>query len=439
MSLFSEFLTPSTHNWCNPNRLLFHKRLNDAIARGEPFALVFIDLDHFKRVNDTYGHPGGDEYLQQVARRAQAVMRKTDTVARISGDEFAVIARGVSTANEAERVAQNITGMFRAPFQVAGQPLFATASVGVSLHPAHGTSAEEVLSSADQAMYHAKAEGRNGYRVFNETLRSDLPDRHLLQAALEYAITNNQLTLEYQPIYDLTTGQLMSMEALARWTHSEYGQVSPRVFIPIAEETNLIVYLGDWVLREACRQNRAWQDAGFPPVVVAVNVSAVQFGQPDFIERVRSALDSADLAASLLELELTESMVVHESAMGRLEELRALGVRVFLDDFGTGYSSLAQLQRLPIHGFKIDQKFVGELTGRSAGPGSLRIIKIIMMLAEALDLHVVAEGIETPAQLEALRDTGVVSAQGFLLSRPLAAEAATTLLAERAIQAAADD
>lgn len=413
-----------------PNRLFFHRRLNEAITHGEPFGLLFIDLDHFKRINDTYGHAGGDEYLQQVARRAQNVMRKSDTVARISGDEFAVLAMNINSPEEAEKVAQKITNMFDAPFQIAGQPLNATASVGASLYPHHGRTAEEVLSSADQAMYHAKAEGRNGHRVFSDVMRSDLPDRHLLAAALQHAMMNNELTLEYQPIYDLTTGQLISMEALARWTHAEYGQISPRVFIPLAEETRAIIPLGNWVLREACRQNKAWQTAGLPPLVMAVNVSALQFEEPDFVEHVRCALDDTGLNARFLELELTESMVVHESAIERLHLLRTIGVQVSLDDFGTGYSSLAQLQRLPIHGFKIDQKFISDLSGRDAAVGSLRIVKIIMMLAEALDLRVVAEGIETVAQLEAVRGTGVGNAQGFLLSKPLTAEAATLVLTQ---------
>jgi|GEM_PF-3908889 len=412
-----------------PNRLLFNDRLDHALKRAtrstERFALLFIDLDHFKHVNDTHGHQAGDDLLQQLARRLQNAVRTSDTAARISGDEFAIIAYDTENA---ERIAEHVMQALRAPFNIAGQPYFATCSIGVSVFPQHGTTAEQLLACADHAMYRSKADGRNTYHVFSTHDAGGHLDRRTIERELRTALSRNALQLHYQPIYDVSNGTLVGMEALARWQHPEHGNIPPNDFIPVAEETRLILPLGNWVLQEACRQNRHWQRHGHAPIAVAVNVSAIQFEQPEFVDVVKQALSDSGLAPEWLELELTESAVLIDAAVPRLAELQALGVRVSLDDFGTGYSSLARLQRLPIAGFKIDRSFINDLTNRDPVTGSRRVIKIIMMLAEALELRVVAEGIETSEQLDEVRRTGCGRAQGFWLSKPLPPEAAESLL-----------
>lgn len=416
-----------------PNRLLFHDRLEQVMARakrsGERFTLFFIDLDRFKLVNDTLGHQAGDTLLQQLALRLQSCTREPDTLARISGDEFALITGDLKGSQAAVTVAEKLIAALQAPFDIEGQPLFATASIGVSLYPEHGESTEELLNRADQAMYHAKASGRNSYQLYSESARAESFESHTLEQELQGAFERGELELHYQPIYELGSGKMTGFEALLRWHHARHGLVPPDVFIPLAEASRLIVPLGAWVLSEACRQNRAWQEAGFPPMVVAVNVSSVQFAKADFTRTVTQALEHSGLEARWLELELTESMVLHEAALPRLAELRALGVRISLDDFGTGYSSLSHLQQLPINGFKIDRSFI-QRVGETPMPveNGLVLVKTIMALARALGLRVVAEGIETGEQLAALRDTGCDQVQGFLLTKPLPAGEIAKLL-----------
>lgn len=407
-----------------PNRLLFHDRLKQAFAHakrsGKGFALFFIDLDRFKLVNDTLGHGAGDALLRALSLRLQGCVRESDTLARISGDEFALITPDLGHGQAVPPLAEKLIAALQAPFEIEGQPLFATASIGVSYYPKDATTPEELLVRADHAMYQAKASGRNSYRLFHEGTPTDASKCHTLEQELQEALAHGELELHYQPIYELGGGKMTGLEALLRWDHPRHGPICPDVFIPLAEETRLIIPLGAWVLGEACRQNRAWQDAGHPAMVMAVNVSAVQFAQPDFTETVLAALEWSGLAAEWLELELTERMVVHEAAVHRLNTLRALGVRISLDDFGRGYSSLSQLQQLPINGFKIDRSFIQNI-GVTPMPveNGIVLVKTIMALARALGLRVVAEGIETPEQLHALRDTGCDQVQGFLFAKPL--------------------
>ncbi|MEF2277484.1 bifunctional diguanylate cyclase/phosphodiesterase [Deinococcus sp. YIM 134068] len=416
-----------------PNRLRFGEALEEMLAHaertGERFALLFFDLDNFKMVNDVLGHAAGDEFLRDLAGRWRGQVRAGDLLARISGDEFAMIVRSRGGAEEVLGVAERLIHAARIPFYAGGQTHLVTASAGVSLYPEHGRDASELLSRADLAMYQAKA-SRRGIVLFQPALTAERERRLTVQQYLRGALARQEFTLHYQPIHDLGSRRLVGLEALLRWQTPALGPVSPAEFVPIAEEAGLIVEIGTWVLREACAQSRTWRAAGLTPPAVSVNVSPAQFERPDFAEWVLATLRDHHLPASALSLELTERGTLHPAACEHLAALRAHGLHVALDDFGIEYSSLARLHELPISGLKIDRCFTQALGTAGGGPqsGAQTVAHTIIALAQALNLRVVAEGVETDEQVAELLAPDCHTAQGYLLGRPVAPEALTALL-----------
>ena len=346
-----------------PNRILFHDRLSHGLDRAQresrPLALLYLDLDRFKNVNDTLGHPVGDELLQEVARRMTGATRAGDTLARLGGDEFVLLLEDDASAQQAAVVARKMLELFAAPICIAEHKLMLTASIGISLYPGDGEDADTLLKHADRAMYEAKSRGRNTYQFFEPALSAGVLERLVMENALRGAMERNELLLHYQPQVDLATGRICAAEALLRWHSAELGMVSPADFIPVAEETGLIIAIGEWVLRTACAQNKAWQDAGLPPIRVAVNVSALQVLAGTLPVIVAETLRDTGLEPRYLELELTESVMIREveATLKQVVELKRLGVTISLDDFGTGYSSLGYLSRFPLDRLKIDQAF----------------------------------------------------------------------------------
>jgi diguanylate cyclase (GGDEF)-like protein len=405
-----------------PNQLLFEETVSLALAeRRRPerkVAIFLLDLDRFKRVNDSLGHPAGNELLQEVARRLTGVVRGGDTVARMSGDEFTVLVTGLRSTGEAAYVAEKVMAVFRAPFVVAGQELYVTASLGIAIAPDDGTRPSVLLKNADTAMYRAKDRGRNCFEIYSVEMNSAAEARLALEGDLHQALDSGQLRVVYQPQIDLLTGRLIGVEALARWDHPTLGPISPDTFIPLAEESGLIVELDDWVMRTACAQVRAWRDAGLPPVRMAVNLSGRAFWRARIVERVTETLAVTGVNPEQLELEVTESMAVDAVADTRplFRELEALGVRLAIDDFGTGYSALGRLQGLPFHTLKIDRSFV---VGVENPHDEAPIVAAMIAMAHALKLEVVAEGVETEAQQSFLARNGCDMAQGYLFSRPV--------------------
>ena len=417
------------------NQLLLTDRLALALEQSRRTltvtAVLVLDLDRFKKVNDGLGHLAGNDVLRQVAQRLVRQSRAGDTVARLGGDEFVICAPGMRSADEASALAERLVGAFAAPFLIDVRELFVSASIGVAIHPRDGSNPEELLKHADTAMYGAKVRGRNTYQV-HIAPASDGHDRLTLEAHLHRAIERNELTLAYQPQIDLATGAIVAVEALARWTDPELGPIGPDHFIPLAEDSGLIVALDTWVLRTACEQAQAWSESGLPPVRMAVNVSGRHFHHARLTESVASVLWQTELDPHRLELEVTESVAVDEEHANRLvlEELRALGVGVAMDDFGTGYSVLSRLRYFPLDRLKIDRAFVSELPGK-AGDGAIVVAMIAM--AHALGLEVVAEGVETTAQRDFLIQSGCDLGQGYLFARPLTAAAVALLLASPAL------
>ncbi|HEY3239089.1 MAG TPA: EAL domain-containing protein, partial [Acidimicrobiia bacterium] len=402
------------------NQLLLTDRLSLALQQSRrsltETAVLVLDLDRFKKVNDGLGHPAGDEVLRQVGQRLLRHSRAGDTIARMGGDEFVICAPGLRSPDEADALAERLLGAFAAPFLIDRRELFVSLSIGVALHPRDGSSPEELLKHADRAMYGAKVRGRNTYQV-HIAPAVDGHDRLTLEAHLHRAIEREELELAYQPQIDLATGAIVAVEALARWTDPELGRVAPDHFIPLAEDSGLIVALDTWVLRTACGQAQAWSEAGLPPVRMAVNVSGRHFHHARLTKTVADVLWQTGLEPHRLELEVTESVAVDEEHANRvvLEELRALGVGVAIDDFGTGYSVLSRLRYFPLDRLKIDRAFVAEVPGK-AGDGAILVAMIAM--AHALGLEVVAEGVETPAQRDFLTQNGCDLAQGYLFARP---------------------
>jgi diguanylate cyclase (GGDEF)-like protein/PAS domain S-box-containing protein len=412
-----------------PNRLLFRDRLQQAIVQarqqGRLVGLLYIDLDRFKLINDTLGHAAGDRLLYQVTQRLQACIRSGDTLARMGGDEFTVVLNGLEDVQGAIRVAQRILQACQEPFSVVGHELFVTASIGVSFYPTDGDNTEELMRKADQALYRAKERGKNSYQLSTPAIDDAVLARLSLESQLRGALGRGELLLYYQPQIEVNSGQVVGFEALLRWRHPELGLISPASFIPLAEESGLIVPIGSWVLREACRQSRAWQEAGYPRLKIAVNVSTLQFAQADFIETVVQALNDSELAPNWLQLELTESLLMHnhQDTAAKLAELRRLGVTIAIDDFGTGYSSLAYLRQLPIDALKIAQPFVREIgVNLKNTPNDLAIVTAVTNLAHSLGMRVIAEGVETKQQLAFLDGIGCNEMQGYLVSPPLPTE-----------------
>jgi len=420
-----------------PNRQLFRSRLRQLIAQARrnprALAVLFLDLDRFKQINDTLGHGVGDRILQQVARRLEGCIRESDTAARRGGDEFTVILDGVRRGQDAGRVARKILLRLAKPFEVDGYELFLTGSIGISLFPADGGDVDELVKHADIAMYRAKSRGGNGYQFYLPEMNDRALERMEMENSLHVALEREQFFLVYQPQVQLSTGRITGMEALVRWRHPDLGVIYPDEFIPLAEETGLIVQLGEWVLRESCRQNKAWQVQGLPPIQVGVNFSARQFQFKRPVELIEDALKQSGLEPQYLDLELTESAVMqdHSFAMDTLRQLRELGISISIDDFGTGHSSLAHLKRFPITRLKIDKAFVRTLL---IDPRDAAITQAIIGMARTLGLKAVAEGVETEAQCEFLRAPGESppcdQAQGYFFSRPLPAEQAEELLAK---------
>jgi diguanylate cyclase (GGDEF)-like protein len=417
-----------------PNRMLFLDRLQIALAHarrqgGQP-AVLFLDLDDFKVINDTLGHATGDRLLQGLAERLIVSVREDDTVARMGGDEFTLLLPNVGRMEDAARLAGKLLEAVAQPFQIDGQDLFVTTSVGVSLYPGDGEDAETLLKNADRAMYRAKEMGRNNYQLFAPALNVRAVNRLSLETRLRRALEREEFVLHYQPQVNLATRRIVGLEALIRWQEGDGRLLEPAEFIPVAEEARLILPLGQWILRAACQQARAWQDQGLPEVRLAVNLSARQFQQQDLIRSVFFAVRDAGLPARRLELEITESaaMLNVDRTIGMLHGLRDMGVRISMDDFGTGHSSLSYLKRFPIDAVKIDQSFVRDMT---SDPSDAAIVKAIVAMAHSLGLNVVAEGVETLAQADFLRRTGCDEMQGFLVGRPLPADEVTETLRAR--------
>jgi diguanylate cyclase (GGDEF)-like protein/PAS domain S-box-containing protein len=419
-----------------PNRFLLGDRLEQAIAYANRhrsgLAVLLLDLDGFKYINDSLGHQAGDQVLVEVARRLRSVTRLVDTVARIGGDEFCLVSSDVRNTDDALKIAQTCLDVLRKPILIAERDYAVSASIGISCYPEHGEEPELLQQHADTAMYHAKFNGKNGFQVFTTEINAHLRERIELMADLRHALGNGEFRLEYQPQF-LAAGELVGFEALLRWDHPERGTIAPATFIPVAEETGLVVPIGKWVLDQACRQMAVWRDAGYQNLRMAVNVSTLQFERQDWVETISAALKSSGLPPSALELELTETVVVKncERAAERLAELRALGISSAIDDFGTGYSSLKYLQNLPIDTLKIDQSFVRNLDPLSNGEsGNGAIVRAIVTLAQQLGLRVVAEGVETNDELVLLRRLGCDLVQGYLFAKPMRVEACDLFLRE---------
>ncbi len=411
-----------------PNRLAFREKLEAALVRcqryGEGFSVFYFDLDEFKLVNDSFGHSGGDELLMQAAERLQSCTREGDTMARLAGDEFALLAARAVRPEQAMVVAERILKAFSAAFAINGRQIYASISMGIALVPIDGTSPEVVLEKADSALYATKQSGRASYTFFAREHDERVRDRRIMEQQLRTAVRNNEMQLAFQPVMDLATDTICGFEALARWNHAERGAVSPAVFIPLAEEIGVIQELGEWVLREAIRVASHWP----PHIGVAINVSGNQFRSAGLVASVSNALTEFSFPAHRLEIEITETMKIAENelALTTLNTFREWGVQIALDDFGTGYSSLRYVLDLPLDKIKIDRSFIGTALERKV---SASLVKAVVGIARDLNLTVTAEGVETVEQLDFIRSQNCTQGQGFLISRPLPADAIDGFLA----------
>src|ERR1017187_7011306 len=408
-----------------PNRSLLRDRLSQALAsarrRKDKVALLFLDLDRFKNINDSLGHSVGDLFLQNVAERLKTWAREQDTVARAGGDEFVIVLTAVKDASDAAVAARRLMDTITAEFVVQGHSLGISCSIGISIFPEHGTDGEILIKNADAAMYCAKESGHNNFRFYTKDMNAQAVERLTLENSLRLALDKKELFLMYQPQMEIATGRIIGLEALLRWQHPELGLVPPDKFIRIAENSGLIMPIGEWVLRTACSQTRKWQDEGLLAVPVAVNVSAVQFRQADFCERIGRVLSETGLASQYLELELTESLLLSnaDTRFSVLQDLRAMGLKLAIDDFGTGYSSLSYLKHLPVSKLKIDRSFIRDV---AVNPDDAAITTAIISMAKTLNLKVIAEGVEDEAQMSFLRAHQCDEIQGYYFSRPLAVD-----------------
>jgi diguanylate cyclase (GGDEF)-like protein/PAS domain S-box-containing protein len=415
-----------------PNRALLNDRVNQAIGlssrHGTRGAVLFLDLDGFKHVNDSLGHPVGDKLLKSIAGRLVDCLRGSDTVSRQGGDEFVVLLSEVEHPEDAAISARRILQAVSEAHLIDKYDLHITTSIGVSVYPDDGLDAETIIKNADTAMYQAKENGRHRYQFFEPAMNVRAVERQFIEESLRRALERRELELQYQPKIDLKTGAITGAEALVRWTHASRGPVSPAQFIPVAEDCGLILPIGNWVLREACQQARAWKDAGLPFTKMAVNISAVELRNDRFVDGVLGVLDDTGLDPSSLELELTESVLMRhvESTEMILKRLRAKGIQLAVDDFGTGYSSLSYLRKFSIDTLKIDQSFVRQI---STGPEETTIVAAVISMGRSLKLRVVAEGVETEEELAFLRSQQCDEAQGYYFSRPVASDEFAKLLA----------
>ena len=408
-----------------PNRALFHDRLAHALAKAHRskklVALLFLDLDRFKTINDSLGHYAGDELLKSVAERLQKNAREEDTVARLGGDEFTVILEGINYNEDATIVARKILEVMGQPFYLDGHEVFVTTSMGIAIYPLDGDNSDDLLKNADTAMYRAKEQGRNGYRFYTADMNAKAVEQLIMESSMRHALERNEFEVYYQSQIDVHSRELTGFEALLRWRHPDLGLLYPNQFLRLAEDNGLIVVIGEWVLHHVCAQAAHWQRTGLPPVRVAVNLSGRQFRQENLVESVARALHESGLSPHLLELEITENFLLDniQSAVITLNRLHDLHVQLAMDDFGTGYSSLSYLKRFPLNSLKIDQSFVRDIT---TDPDDAAIAEAIIALAKTLRLRVMAEGVETEEQLYFLRSRGCDQAQGFLINEALPAD-----------------
>lgn len=416
-----------------PNRNLLADRLGQALSYTDrnrtQAAVLFVDLDHFKFINDSLGHDTGDRLLEITAERLVECVRATDTVARHGGDEFVVVLPDLTNGEDAANIARKIQGAVYQPFKLSDHELMLSCSTGISMYPGDGEDAQTLLKNADAAMYRAKEQGRNSFRFYTSEMNDKAVARMTMESHLRRALERDEFLLHYQPQVDLSSGRVIGMESLIRWQSPELGFISPAQFIPLAEETGLIVPIGEWVMKTSCAQNKAWQVAGFPPLIMAVNLSPRQFRQENLVEFVAQTLVETGLEPEYLELEIIESLIMHdvESAVVVLNELKTMGVQLTIDDFGTGYSSLSYLKRFPFDKLKIDQSFVRNIT---SDPDNAAIVRAIIAMGHSLNLRLIAEGIETAGELSYLRSLTCDDMQGYYFSRPVPAPAFEQMLRE---------
>lgn len=407
-----------------PNRLLLRDRMEQAQAlagrKHSRVALMFLDLDRFKTINDSLGHPVGDALLKEIVERLKSCVRDSDTISRQGGDEFIVLLNDVRDSEAVSRVADKIHQRMGQPIVLGSHSLITSFSIGIAIYPEDGEEFDSLLQKADTAMYHAKEAGRNGHRFFTEQMNRQVVEHLTLETQLRQALDNREFVLHYQPQLDLHEGKIVGVEALLRWNSPDGELIPPSRFIPVAEDSGMIVPIGAWVLGEACRQARAWQDAGLPPFVVAVNLSAVQFKRPDLVNTVINALVLSDLDSQWLELELTESILIQdaETTLDAVRRLKALGVRLSVDDFGTGYSSLTYLKRFAVDKLKIDQSFIRDLV---SDPDDAAIVRAIIQMAHSLKPKTIAEGVENEELANLLRIFHCDEIQGYWFARPMPA------------------
>jgi diguanylate cyclase (GGDEF)-like protein len=388
---------------------------------------MFLDLDGFKNVNDTLGHSVGDELLRAFAHRIQQSLRKSDMLARWGGDEFVVLIPRIENIEEARILAQRMIDSLKQPFEICGYLLYVRSSIGIAIYPKDGADGETLVKNADGALYRSKSLGKNHYQFYTSTISSETSEKFKIENLLHQALEKEQFLLHYQPQINIKTGAICGMEALIRWNHPKLGLIFPGKFISVAEETGLIVPIGEWVLKTACQQNQLWQQAGLPPIRMAVNLSAQQFQQPSFIKVIKQILRDTKLDPQLLELEITETTIMQnlEFARQMIDHLRQMGIHISMDDFGTGYSSLGYLKQIPFHSIKIDQSFVRELKD---DPEDLAIISAVLAIGKGFNLRVIAEGVETQQQVDLLIKLDCQEMQGYRFSRPLPVDEATKFL-----------
>jgi diguanylate cyclase (GGDEF)-like protein len=414
-----------------PNRSLFNKLLAQAIRQAPRFqrqvAVAFIDLDRFKQINDTLGHEAGDQLLQEVAHRLKDCLREGDTVARLGGDEFVVLLSDLTAMTDAATVAEKIVTSIGRPFILLGQEFRVTASIGISIYPNDGQDAQTLTKNADIAMYQAKEEGKNNFQFYSEKLNANSLERLTLESTLRHALERQEFELHYQAKRDTVNGEITGVEALLRWQHPDLGEVAPMRFIPVAEETGLIVPIGKWALQTACRQSVEWRELGLPRISMAVNLTARQFSDDNLLADIATILTSTGMEPALLQVEIHESLLIQsvDRTLRTLTALKSMGVRIAIDDFGTGYSSLASLQKFPLDTIKIDRSFI-----RNVVPGSenRKVTEAIIAMGKTLSLTVVAQGVETKAQAEFLRDQACDEFQGFYFNKPVSAQKFAELL-----------